>query len=66
MSDRSDEQTRTPTPARTTPAPATPAPRRKRSRRARLLELLFWVLVALATAWIMIQNVDTILPANNF
>ena len=44
----------------------TPITPKKRSRRSRLVELLFWILVALATAWILIQNVDTILPANNF
>ncbi len=33
---------------------------------AKLLELAFWVAVALVTAWVLIQNIETILPANNF
>ena len=38
----------------------------KRSRTSKLLEFLFWAALALLTAWIMIANTDTILPANNF
>ena len=32
----------------------------------KVLELLFWAAVALLTAWIMIQNIERILPANSF
>ena len=39
---------------------------RRRSRVSKLIEFLFWVGLALLTAWILIQNVDSILPANNF
>jgi len=39
---------------------------KRRSVAARLLELAFWVAVALGTAWILIENVERILPANNF
>lgn len=46
---------------------AAPGPtRRRRPVRRKLLELLFWIAVAVATAWVMIANVNTILPANNF
>jgi len=39
---------------------------KRRSAVAKLLELLFWAAVALLTAWVLIQNVERILPANNF
>ena len=42
------------------------AERKRRSWSSRLLELLFWIAVALVTAWVLIENVDRILPANNF
>ena len=32
----------------------------------KLLEFLFWVAIAVITAYVLIQNVDRILPANNF
>ena len=38
----------------------------KRSLRSKLFELAIWVAIALLTAWLMIQNIETILPANNF
>lgn len=39
---------------------------KRRSVASKMLELLFWVAVAIATAWLMIENIETILPANNF
>lgn len=42
------------------------AERTRRSWSSRLLELAFWIAIALVTAWVLIQNVDRILPANNF
>ena len=39
---------------------------KRRSWSSKLLELVLWVAVALITAWVLIQNVDRILPANNF
>lgn len=38
----------------------------KRPRKAAVIEFLLWVLVALATAAIMIALTDKILPAPNF
>ena len=38
----------------------------KRSRGSKLLELLIWIAISILTAWLMIQNIETILPANNF
>lgn len=38
----------------------------KRSWKSRLLELLLWAAVALATAAILIALTDKILPAPNF
>ena len=38
----------------------------RRSRVSKLLELLFWIALAVLTAWIMIQNIESILPANSF
>ena len=38
----------------------------QRSLRSKLIELVIWVAIALLTAWLMIQNIETILPANNF
>ena len=38
----------------------------RRSRASKLLEFLFWIALAVLTAWIMIQNVESILPANSF
>ena len=32
----------------------------------KVLEFLFWAAIAFLTAWLMIQNIETILPANNF
>ena len=39
---------------------------KRRSVMSKVLELLFWVAVAVGTAWLMIENINTILPANNF
>lgn len=39
---------------------------RRRSRGSKIAEFLFWTAVALLTAWILIQNIERILPANNF
>lgn len=41
-------------------------PPRRRSRTSKLLEFLFWIALAFLTAWILVQNIETILPANNF
>ena len=30
------------------------------------VEFLLWTAVAFLTAWLMIQNIEIILPANNF
>jgi hypothetical protein len=38
----------------------------KRSWKSRLLELLLWAAVALATAGVLIMLTDEILPAPNF
>ena len=38
----------------------------KRSRTSKLLELLFWVGLAIVTAWLMIENIETILPGTEF
>ena len=45
--------------------PAPPEPKR-RSVASKLLELLFWTAIAVGTAWLMIENINSILPANNF
>ena len=42
------------------------APVKLRSAASKLLELLLWAAIAVATAWLMIENIETILPANNF
>ena len=42
-----------------------PEPKR-RSWSSKLLEFLFWIAIAVITAYVLIQNVDSILPANNF
>jgi len=39
---------------------------KRRSVVSKLLELAFWAAVALITAWVLIENVERILPANNF
>ena len=39
---------------------------KRRTVISKLLELAFWVAVALITAWVLIENVERILPANNF
>jgi len=39
---------------------------KRRSVVSKVLEFAFWVAVALVTAWVLIQNVERILPANNF
>ena len=39
---------------------------KRRSVVSKLLELAFWAAIALITAWILIENVERILPANNF
>ncbi len=39
---------------------------KRRSVVSRLLELAFWAAIALITAWVLIENVERILPANNF
>ena len=41
-------------------------PRRRRSRASKLLEFLFWIALAFLTAWILVQNIESILPANSF
>jgi hypothetical protein len=41
-------------------------PRPRRSRASKLLEFLFWIALAFLTAWILVQNIESILPANNF
>lgn len=46
--------------------PRDPLGSKRRPLRSKLLELALWFAVALITAWILIQNVDRILPANNF
>ena len=38
---------------------------KRRSWSSRLLEFLFWVEISVITAYVLIQNVDRILPANN-
>ncbi len=38
----------------------------KRSTISKVLEFLFWAGIAFLTAWLMIENINTILPANNF
>ena len=43
-----------------------PIEKQKRSRTSKLLEFFFWVALAVATAWFMIENIERILPANNF
>lgn len=40
--------------------------KRKRSLRSKVIELLIWAAIAVLTAWLMIQNIEAILPANNF
>ena len=40
--------------------------RKRRSWTSKLLEFAFWIALALVTAWVLIENVNTILPANNF
>ena len=49
-----------------TPRQAPPSQPKRRSRRSRFLEFLFWIALAVLVAWLMIQNVDSILPANSF
>lgn len=39
---------------------------KRRSVVSKLLELAFWAVVALITAWVLIENIERILPANNF
>ena len=39
---------------------------RRRSRTSKLLELLFWLALSVLVAWILIQNIESILPANSF
>ena len=39
---------------------------RRRSRASKLLEFLFWIALAFLTAWILVQNIESILPANSF
>lgn len=59
MSDRQDLQEM--------PSGHVPPPRaRRRPWSSRLLELALWLAISLLTAWILIQNIETILPANNF
>lgn len=41
-------------------------PTRRRSRASKLLEFLFWIALAFLTAWILVQNIESILPANSF
>lgn len=43
-----------------------PVSRPKRSFRSKLVEFLIWAAIAILTAWLMIENIETILPANNF
>lgn len=38
--------------------------RPRRSWRSKLLELLVWALVAIATAWLMVALSERFLPAN--
>ena len=67
MSERPTPPTEPAATSRTTrSAPPPPPTRRRRPIGRRLLELLFWIAVAVGTAWLMIENVNTILPANNF
>jgi hypothetical protein len=49
-----------------TPTQPAPTPPKRRSRRSKLIEFVLWVALAFLVAWIMIQNADSILPANNF
>ncbi|MBW3594019.1 MAG: hypothetical protein KY391_00455 [Actinobacteria bacterium] len=39
---------------------------KRRSVVSKLLELLFWAAIAVITAWVLIENIERILPANNF
>lgn len=39
---------------------------RRRSRVSKTLEFLFWIAIAIATAWVLILNTERILPANSF
>ena len=48
------------------PVEKRPVEKSKRSRGSKLIEFLFWVALAVLTAWLMIQNIERILPANNF
>ena len=64
MSDRPTPPTESET-ATEAPKP-TPQPTGRRPLRNKLLELLFWIALAFLVAWLMIQNVNTILPADNF
>jgi hypothetical protein len=43
-----------------------PAEPRRRSRASKFLEFLFWIALAFFTAWVLVQNIETILPANSF
>jgi hypothetical protein len=45
--------------------PALPQPKR-RSRGSKLLEFVLWIALSFLVAWVLVQNVDSILPANNF
>ena len=45
--------------------PREPQPKR-RSRASKILEFLFWLALAFFVAWMMVQNIERILPANSF
>lgn len=49
-----------------TPPQAPPSQPKRRSRRSRFLEFLFWIALSFLVAWLMIQNIESILPANSF
>ena len=53
-------------PEETPPQASPPQQSKRRSRRSKLIEFVLWVALAFLVAWIMIQNADSILPANNF
>ena len=38
----------------------------RRSRTSKLLEFLFWIALAFLTAWILVQNIESIFSANSF
>ena len=62
----SDLQPPPQTRVQTTDSEPVELPRARRSRASKLLEFLFWIALAFLTAWILVQNIETILPANNF